>query len=62
MWTKLVVPSMGSTMKVGAEVNLDVEVEDSSPKKLMVLAAKFYHPTVTWKGREFHTSNQGRPI
>lgn len=35
MWTKLVVPSMGSTMKVGAEVNLEVEVEDSSPKKLM---------------------------
>ena len=49
-------------MKVGAEVNLEVEVEDSSPKKLMVLAANFYHPTVAWKGREFHTSNQGRPI
>lgn len=34
MWTKLVVPSMGSTMNVGAEVSLEVEVEDSSPRKL----------------------------
>lgn len=34
MWTKLVVPSMGSTINVGAEVNLEVEVEDSSPRKL----------------------------
>lgn len=34
MWTKLVVPSMGSTMNVGVEVSLEVKVEDSSPRKL----------------------------
>lgn len=28
------VPSIGSTMKVGEEVSLEVEVEDSSPRKL----------------------------
>ena len=34
-WTKFVVPSMGSTMKVGAEVSWP-DVEVSSPRKLCV--------------------------
>lgn len=39
-WTKFVVPSMGSTTKVGAEVRREEEAvgEDSSPKKLRNLA------------------------
>lgn len=62
MWTKLVVPSIGSTMNVGAEVSLEVEVEDSSPRKLNPSTVNLYHRIGACEGRKFRTSSRGRQI